>query len=194
MPYYNSERCFRRYEHAIAVALESYPQCVCFTSPRSLATDQGRCLDAITYYKIERWQINDPVRAARFEDLASGVKHLTTWIENDKVVLGPPQLRPTSRKEPVVIKEFRLPELVKSYTPFGSETIQDHVDPVGPTTAIIAVPRNDVDVLALIDLIDNAVVAVPFCIPNTFLPTVEQHCADRLNVVFNVVNDSIIIQ
>jgi hypothetical protein len=198
MPYFDSERCFRRYEPAIAIALERFPECICFKTARATSTDHARCVDAITYFKVNRWKIDDPVRAARFENLVNGVANLRVWIEQDAVCIGPAALSPKRRIRPVTLVPFTLPD-ISSTTPervyHGSEiSATACITPVNNRTAIVTVPRDEADVLTLIDLIDNAVVTVPFCLPSTYLPIVEQHCADRLNVVFNVVNDSIIIQ
>jgi hypothetical protein len=64
--FFESEACFRRYEHYITEACLTFPKEVFFrTKEFSIFTDSARCRDAITSFKISKWPSSvDPIAYA----------------------------------------------------------------------------------------------------------------------------------
>lgn len=82
-PFFQSERCFRRYEEVIAQAIHSFPKTVRFTSPRRPTTDVARLRDALRTYKKKRWPAS-----FKYEDYIRIEAFLKVWIDRNEICIG----------------------------------------------------------------------------------------------------------
>lgn len=163
MSFYQSERCFRRYEHIIQKALEDYPNTVRFKSPgRSPETDAARCRDAITSYKRHRW----PVSSTVFNNIDE--QYLKVWVDRAIVCVG----------------GTVDPDKVQVITSEDSN---------GQIKAIPAFPSTHEHVLALIDLINENVLATPILVSHTWNQTIQEHTKGMLNISVRVESDGVIL-
>jgi hypothetical protein len=69
--FYKSEKCFRRYEPAISLAVKNFPAEVSFMPEggRSINTEAARCRDAIASWLKERWPTEAHFDAAKVGSL-----------------------------------------------------------------------------------------------------------------------------
>lgn len=83
--YYDSEKCFRRYEAVIIQAVIAYPEEVRFKpTVRTINTDAARCRDAITSWRLNRWQAAICPVAYKVT-----LRELTAWSRLGFVCIGP---------------------------------------------------------------------------------------------------------
>jgi len=163
MAFYQTERCFRRYEKIIATALNKYPESVRFKSPNRLtSTDAARCADAVASYRRNQWPTSDGIFALIEE------RPLKVWIERDCCVIG----GNVERNAEVQIVDG-----------IGE----------GVHGALKANPVNSEQVRMLITLLDQGVLTNPIEIPKSWHDFVISEVAGLMNIAYRIEPTSIIL-
>lgn len=163
MAFYQSEKCFRRYEKVIAQALEKYPESVRFKSPtRTQVTDAARCTNAIAAYKRNRWTTAHSILDT-IED-----RPLSVWLEKDYCVIGP-----------AIGKDAEI-HVVSG--PGG-----------GMHGSVRCNPTKGEHVKQLVHLINDSVITQPIEIPRTWQDVAEAEAVGLLNIAIRIEATAIII-
>lgn len=161
--FYQSERCFRRYEKIIATALEKFPESVRFKSAnREATTDSARCTNALASYRRNRWQVSNPIFDL-FEE-----RQLSCWLDRDVCVIGP-----AVNKDPEVL-----------ILPGAGD---------GTHGAIKANPTSREQVIQIINLLNDGVITNPIEIPKAWTELVATETAGMLNIAYRVELSSILL-
>jgi hypothetical protein len=161
--FYRTEKCFRRYEHIIAHALEKYPESIRFGSKaREATTDASRCRDAITSYKTNRWETSYSIFAT-FDE-----KPLKIWIDRNMAVIG--------AKE----DEAKV-ELIQS------------VDDFGQLRVFNATPHTREQVAKLISFLNEGVLNIPLLFEHKWQGVIAEESAGLLNVSVRAESEGVIV-
>lgn len=179
--FYESEKCFRRYENYIHQALLAYPEEIRFEPEvRSAATDSARCRDAITAWRQKQWASNLEVTAYKEQ-----LKHLTAWQYLGFVCIGHKDLMKIARREfnPEVkqLKTKLMMEKLKQ-PPKLSKSIEE----LAEIEAEAEQEFNSLPIPEAIELIDKGQNDSPYICENTIdnLSEVVAAIEGRLNVVY----------
>jgi len=163
MSFYQSEKCFRRYESIIATALTKYPESVRFkSSKRTNVTDAARCANAIAAYKKNGWPTTDPIFST-IED-----RPLSVWLEKDHCVVGP-----AMRNEEVQIISTGIGD--------------------GLHGAIKCMPQHVDHVKSIIRLINDGVLTEAIELPKAWQTLCESETVGLINIAIRVESNSIIL-
>lgn len=165
--FYQSEKCFRRYEYYICQAVQKFPDVFSFTPPgeRSPRTDAARCRDAITWWCKKRWQTLheiDPVKASQ----------LSAWYDeiNNIICIGPRRakgyhLRDQLRKLAEGIEAVELTAKVEKEKEAKRLTVEQVVDAIerGELTEQHSFPLTDDNLQRAIKAIEGKLNVAYYC-------------------------------
>ncbi len=181
--FYESEKCFRRYENYIIQALIAYPEEVRFEpqGKRAANTDATRCRDAITSWRKNKWPSDlDPLA------YKTKLADLTAWTNMGFICVGSRRvLRILRTSQSEDKQKAKLGLFIKSMTaPKKSSTVdEDYLAQVMQET-VEDFSKQPIEKAVM--MIDEGLHAGPYFCENTDenLERVKLAIGDRLNVVF----------
>jgi hypothetical protein len=179
--FYETEKCFRRYENYIHQALIAYPEEIRFEPEvRTAATDAARCRDAITAWRHKKWASN--LDAVAYKEQ---LRNLTAWQYMGYVCVGPRELMKIARSEPdpdvkrlkskLAMEKLKLPPKLSKSPEQLEEIAKDAQQDF-----------NALPIQEAVEMIDTGLHAGPYICENTLnnLSSVVKAVEGRMNVVY----------